>query len=62
MGRMPQKEQAEGLPFQGQVLRVSNLTPDGIWVTVVSRLKLEVRKFASMPHEHLIGLRKLFQE
>ena len=40
------REQAKALPLQGQMLRASNLTADGIWAVAVSKLGSEAMKFA----------------
>ena len=50
------RKQAETLPLQGQMLRASNLTADGIWAVAVSKLGSEAMKFAlnaasdTLPH------------
>ena len=50
------RKQAEALPLQGQMLRASNLTADGIWAVAVSKLGSEAMKFAlnaasdTLPH------------
>ena len=40
------RKQAEALPLQGQMLRASNLTADGIWAVAVSKFGSEAMKFA----------------
>ena len=52
------RKQAEALLLQGQMLRASNLTADGIWAVAVSKLGSEAMKFAlnaaseTLPHNN----------